>query len=109
MTTRDILVAAKARLTSETWGQAPINAMSHLSYNVGDYFKSIGKECPYLAVGRTVPDDPVGYGSATQALRAALGFEMDGLVSVWNDQPGRTLAEVHTLFDRAIAACPKAS
>jgi hypothetical protein len=111
MTTREALVAAKARLTPDVWGQVPLDTVPCVpgaAFGTA-WLKDQGKECLIMALSATVngqPDEGTRYVFALRALRAALPPESDGLISVWNDTPGRTLGEVHALFDRAIEAQP---
>ena len=102
MTSADILIAARARLTPETWGQ-------------GDTVIELHLDCAGLAICRAAQgiffaghpplDRSEGVYWATLGLvaRCATGVPDPQLIPVWNDAVGRTLAEVHALFDAAIA------
>jgi hypothetical protein len=89
MTTSEILRAAKALLTPETW------------VNRCPDFGDVDHYCALSAIGASG-------GSATNhpaillITRVATG-KADGYVGEWNDAPGRTLADVHAAFDAAIA------
>lgn len=88
----EILRAAKERLTPDTWGQGS-----------GGGCLSDGRTCAGIAI-----DDARFELSATPAAReAAILFVYDvigtnGIID-WNDEPGRTLEQVHAAFDKAIA------
>jgi hypothetical protein len=87
VTTVEVLRAAKALLTPETWGK-------------GRSFQppADGKCCLLMAVSRVVQNG-TEHGLATAALyRARNGA---GVVC-WQDAPERTLADIHALIDRAI-------
>ena len=88
MTTTNVLLAAKARLTSETWGKG---------HNVG-----VGRsECVMSALGYVV-GIPIQTPAYPLLSICALGHP-HGPIYKWNDAPERTFADVHALFDAAIA------
>ena len=83
MLTSEILVAARALLTPETWGKG----------NDG--------ECIMGALG-LVAQEEIWSGAYPVLSVCALGHT-GGPLFKWNDAPERTLADVHALFDAAIA------
>ena len=83
MTTSQILVAARARLTPETWG------------------KGHNGDCLMRALGQIV-DRPTMTHAYSLLLTCTFGH-FHGSLYKWNDAPERTLADVHALFDAAIA------
>jgi hypothetical protein len=94
MTTSEILRAAKARLTPETWGGLNTNRL--------------GWMCADNAITTDRPDDLafwVNTVTPTRELfaRVTTGNPSPSAIWMWNDQPERTLQEVHDAFDAAIA------
>lgn len=89
-TTKQILIEARALLTPATWIQGELDT--------GMQFCSIG------AIERAAGMD-ISYPTVV-ALQLAIkpktkqGFA--NAVGAWNDEPGRTLEEVHEAFDKAI-------
>ena len=92
MTPREVLIAAKALIPDEAhWWRG---------VGVGEFH---GFYCPITAIhavckGRKNPL----YGVVLASFRKSIGTVIP--VSMWNDDPARTLAEVHAAFDRAIEA-----
>ena len=85
MTTRETLIAARAWIdTPEKWTQGV--------YHV-DGARCMGGALMLAAAGRTEP---------YLVIYAVIGDDYS--ISSWNDQPGRTHAEVMEVFDRAIEA-----
>lgn len=94
-----LLEAAKARLTPETWGQAARGSMSVPEGKVcvmtalspcARLEMFVARDLLYRAIFNREPDNsPVG----------TAGDDLAG----WNDRNGRTLADVHAAYDKAIA------
>lgn len=61
-----------------------------------------------LGALRRVVDDPVVYDGARSALRQATGGGTRGMLSVWNDSPHRTQADIVHTFSSAIALAEEA-
>ena len=90
MTSADILIAARARLTPETWGKGhDIRAPTG------------GRECILVAIGKvaSVEERPDTWVLLAECATGNRYADIGG----WNDAPERTLADVHALFDAAIA------
>lgn len=93
-----VLMRAKARLNADTWGQAP---PGHLTVPEG-------KVCVMTALA---PCSRLESETAKRLLYEAIfdrapeyspeGFGDD--IAHWNDRTGRTLADVHAAYDKAIA------
>ena len=81
----EILEKAKSLLTEETWGQ-------------GSERRAQGKMCAAEAIHSFLVTDQWSAETAYKRLRD----QCDGSIPDWNDTPGRTLAEVHAAFDKAI-------
>jgi hypothetical protein len=96
MTTSEVLIAAKARLTPATWAQGA---------DAGSLVPG-RRECAGIAImfgcagqGKDFVE-PVRLFSRVTTGRDATGI---GSIARWNDAPGRTLRDVHDAFDAAIA------
>lgn len=98
MTVSQVLAAASARLTPETWTQQ----MSPEKYRAG-------KECPHFAIDASVFAD--SFPACVRLRRDAIALFAEvvsgrpsiGGIWLWNDRAGRTLQDVHAAFDAAIA------
>jgi hypothetical protein len=92
---RDVLVEAKRLLIESGWCQG--------DYHKGDTFCSVGAMSRsanrMLPAGVDLTSQFPPYRDAYIRLMKIVG----GAVSLWNDQPIRTKAEVLAAFDRAIA------
>lgn len=89
-TVREILIAAKALIPDEAhWWR-------------GERGGHQCKQCPITAIASVSG----GSGSPLAKLAFAWAAGLDSSMTVpdWNDNPERTLAEIHTAFDKAIAA-----
>ena len=89
---------AKARLTEESWKQGAGTTCDQWNTYPGD--------CVLTALGRAAMalDFDWSQWIAEKRLLARLATGTPaGSVADWNDTPGRTLAEVHALYDAAIA------
>lgn len=117
MTPSELLITAKARLTLGTWRQYPLTiGMVGIHHGFGNYdclvtalAHSAETRCHpvvYQALDELVaclPKDKWWHG--TLALDPVRFWQLDPapLLALWNDSPGRTLSEVHQLYDQAIA------
>lgn len=93
-----ILKAAKARLTPETWGQGD-GGQSCLSM-------PDGRLCTAMAIAwrqdSTHEERHVAIELLAKTITGASEYNSD-LIPCWNDAPERTLADVHAAYDAAIA------
>ena len=81
----EILRAAKAKLTSETWGKE-------------HSWQRPGKLCASEAIMAVAANDWKSWSAVWDILMPYTGKSLTN----WNDAPKRTLAEVHAAFDAAI-------
>jgi len=94
-TAAEILRAAKAKLTPETWRQH-CPSQPRRDYCAGEAIAYAIIDLPNRAF------DAVDYtADAAYLFRRANGIEGGGIMQ-WNDQLGRTLEQVHEAFDKAI-------
>lgn len=98
----ELLIAAKAEIEKQGWRQGPRYADSRRSHEYGEARVRRPGCCAYDAVMDArvrlgVSDRNLG-GMAQQMLDRALGR----IAISWNDEPGRTVAEVYALYDKAI-------
>jgi hypothetical protein len=92
MTTSEILKAARARLTPETWGKGDgTNDAMRIPAN---------RSCVAMAVSLCGGYDFI---DALHLLSCVMTGEYEGDIPSWNDAPERTLQDVHDALDAAIA------
>ena len=87
MTTRETLIAARAAIVACGWAQ-------------GCYRNTRGQVCALGAIEAATGR----MGAEGEPAAAALTLAVGGRLAAWNDAPGRTVEEVLSAFDRAIAA-----
>ena len=91
-----VLQAADARLTPETWTQHPSVCRRD-------------KECPHIAIdSASGVNVPVRRAALKLFAEVVSGEAELGLLWQWNDTPGRTLQDVHEAFAAAVAIAQQA-
>ena len=95
MTTSEILKAAKARLTPETWGKGD-------GTNDTAVLTTIGRECAALAIDSACGNLRAKHIAIAHLTEVACGHRHAALHR-WNDAPERTLQDVLDAFEAAIA------
>lgn len=89
----EVLREAKALIPDEAhWWRGP-RGRGH----------SAGAQCPILAVDEAGNRSTAQYKMSIAFFVKALGFDADSDIPAWSDAAERTLEEVHSTFDRAIA------
>lgn len=96
MNVSQVLVAADARLTPETWTQQP-----SVEHRLGHH----DKECPFLAIDRATSNRQMRRAATALFAEVVSGAPTSSAcrIFLWNDEPGRTLADVHSAFSAAVA------
>ncbi len=104
MTTKEILIAARAKIEApERWTQGEF-ARSKIDRRVKATSDRAECWCIMGAVDAVVKNDPDRFRDANLAVGHAIGIRELREIADWNDDPARTHAEVLAAFDRAIAA-----
>lgn len=91
MTIAQVLTAADARLTPETWTQR----MSPESYRAG-------KRCAYWVIDEVAPSMRTRNAAIALFAQLVSGTPEIGNIWLWNDRASTTLADVHTAFAAAV-------
>mgnify|MGYP000343617243 CR=1 FL=1 len=102
MTTREILIAAKAKIdTPEKWAQG-CEARDANGDPCGTKTPVAVRRCTIGAVN-AVTSTCADANAALRAISAVANTHLR--IMAWNDHPDRTHAEIMAAFDRAIEAC----
>jgi len=108
MTTKEILIAARAKIERpQDWIQGRF-ALSSLQNQVKPNSRRASCWCALGAIAAITREDPNDVNDEVYwLLHRAMGLPDNVMaVAIWNDAPGRTHAEVLAAFDRAIEAAP---
>jgi hypothetical protein len=108
MTTKEILIAARAKIERpQDWIQGRF-AVSGLQNKVKPHSRRASCWCALGAIAAITREDPHDVDDEAYWLlhRAMVLPENETAVAGWNDAPGRTHAEVLAAFDRAIEDAP---
>ena len=100
MTLRDKLIALRKLFSDKRrWTQSTYNKKAHIS--------ETKRECYCIAGGLNKVSGRDNQADLPLQEARALGFSADYAIFVWNDNPARTIKDVRTRIDEALAQLNK--